>query len=229
MFGSSKPVYIESWSRRRKRRVPPWLVLLVVGVAIGVAGVLIVQQRYLPPRLSAEEGTQLRQSFERAESERQRLANELAATGQRLAAALADAKTSADGLAASRQRVDQMRGGLEFMAESLPPDPRGGAVEVRAARFALAGGKLAYDVLLYRDRAAGKPLGGVVQFVLAGDSARGTPTAVTSEPLPVSIGRHESLGGELALPDGFRPKQATVNVLDRAGGKLLGMRVMFVK
>jgi len=30
------------------------------------------------------------------------------------------------------------------------------------------------------------------------------------------------------LPQGFRPQQATVQVLDKPGGKLLGMRVMYV-
>jgi hypothetical protein len=35
--------------------------------------------------------------------------------------------------------------------------------------------------------------------------------------------------GSLALPDGFRPRQTTVQVLDRPGGKLLGMRVILVK
>jgi hypothetical protein len=30
------------------------------------------------------------------------------------------------------------------------------------------------------------------------------------------------------LPQGFRPQRTTVQVLDRVGGKLLGMRVMYV-
>lgn len=229
MFGSSKPVVIDRYGRRRGRLVPRWLVLLLFGIAVGAGGVVLVQERYLPPRMSAAETTQLRQSFEQADSERARLKTDLAATTKRLDAALSDGKSGAGELAASRQTVERLRESLAFVAEALPPDPRGGSVEVRAARFSFAPGKLDYDVLLYRDKAGGKPLAGVVQFVLAGDSARGTATTVTTKPVAVSVGRHEGIGGSVALPEGFRPRQATVNVLDRVDGKPLGMRVMYVK
>lgn len=230
MFGQSKPVVLERYGRRRSAfHIPRWLVLLLLGVALGVGGVIWVQERYLPPRLSAQASTELRQSFEEADAERNRLKADLAETSHRLAAAQAEAKNAATELAASRQTTDRLRESLDFVAASLPPDPRGGSVEVRAARFSVEGAKLLYDVLLYRERAGGKPLTGVVQFVLSGDSARGTATTVTTKPMSVSVGHHESLGGNLPLPDGFRPRQATVNVLDRAEGKLLGMRVLYVK
>ena len=229
MFGQSRPVVLESYGRRRSRRVPRWLLLLVSGIAIGAGGVVFVQERYLPPRLSADETVQLRQSFEQADSERARLRNDLAETSKRLDAALAENKNGAGELSASRQTTERLRESLDFVAETLPPDPRGGTVEVRAARFTLAGGKLAYDVLLYRERPGGKPLTGVVQFVLAGESARGSTSTVSTKPVAVSVGHHESLGGSLVLPDGFKPRQATVNVLDRVDGKLLGMRVIYVK
>lgn len=230
MFGSSKPVVLESYGRRRSRfRVPRWLLLLLLGVALGAGGVVYVQERYLPPRLSAAASTELRQSFEQADAERARLKIDLADSAKRLDTALKEAKTASAELTASRQTVERLRENLGFVVAALPPDPRGGAVEVRAARFSVDGGQLLYDVLLYRDKAAGKPLSGVLQFVVAGDSSRGSATTVTTKPMPVSVGRHESVGGSLPLPEGFRPRQATVNVLDRAEGKLLGMRVMYVK
>jgi hypothetical protein len=34
--------------------------------------------------------------------------------------------------------------------------------------------------------------------------------------------------GSLALPEGFRPRQVSIQLLDREGGKLLGMRVLLV-
>jgi hypothetical protein len=229
MFGQSRPVVLESYGRRRPRRVPRWLLLLASGIAIGAGGVVFVQERYLPARLSADATVQLRQSFEQADSERSRLKSDLDETTKRLDAALAENKAGAGELSASRQTTERLRDSLAFVAEALPPDPRGGAVEVRAARFTLAGGKLLYDVLLYRERPGAKPLTGVVQFVLAGESARGGTATVSTKPVAVSVGRHESLGGNLALPDGFRPRQATINVLDRPDGKLLGMRVLYVK
>lgn len=229
MFGSSKPVVIDRYGSRRTRRVPRWLLLLLFGIAVGAGGVVWVQESYLPPRLSAGETTQLRQSYEQADSERARLKGDLAETSKRLEKALADAKGGAAEVAASRQSVERLRESLAFVAEALPPDPRGGAVEVRAGRFAFVDGKLAYDLLLYRDRAAGKPLAAVLQIVISGESARGGPTTVASKPVPVSVGRHEGVGGSVALPEGFRPRQATINVLDRPDGKSLGMRVMYVK
>lgn len=230
MFGSAKPVYLDSWGgRRKKRRVPRWLVLLVLGIAIGVAGVLIAQEHYLPPRLSFAETTQLRADYAKAEGERQRFANELAATTKALGSASGESKSLAAELAVSKQTIDRLREGLAFVAEALPPDPRGGQIEVRAARFATSGGKLVYDVLLYRERAGGKAIPAVLQFVIAGDSAKGTPATFASKPLAVSVDKHDSFGGDVPLPDGFKPKQATVNVLDRPDGKLLGMRVLYVK
>jgi hypothetical protein len=229
MFGSSKPVVIDRYGSRRSRRLPRWLLLLLFGIALGVGGVVFVQERYLPPRLSAAESIQLRQSFERADRERVQLERELAAATERLATALADAKGGAAEVAASRQSVERLEASLAFVADALPPDPRGGSVEVRAARFNQTGGKLDYDLLLYREQGGGRPLGVVLQFVLAGESAKGTATTVPTKPTQVSVGHHEGVGGSVALPEGFQARQATVQVLDRPEGKLLGMRVIYVK
>jgi hypothetical protein len=229
MFGSSKPVVIDRYgSRRRSRRVPRWLLLLLFGIAVGAGGVVYLQERHLPPRLSAAETAQLRQDFQQADSERAQLKRDLAAATQRLDAALADAKGGAAEVANSRQTVERLKASLAFVAEALPPDPRGGTVEVRAARFAQSAARLDYDLLLYREQGGARPLTGVVQFVLAGD-ARGTATTMTTKPVPVAMGQHEGVGGSVVLPDGFRARQATVQVLDRPEGKLLGMRVIYVK
>ncbi|WP_428422115.1 hypothetical protein [Methylibium sp.] len=226
-----KPVVFDPYGRRRSSwRLPRWLVLLLTGIVLGAGGVVLVQERYLPPRLSASASTALRASFEQAEAERQRLQGELGDTSKRLEAALADRKGLADELATSRGTTEQLRKDVAAVVASLPPDPRGGAVEVRAGRFTADGAALAYDVILTRERAAaGKPLTGVLQFVVAGASARGTETTVSLKPVAISLGSHESLRGSVPLPEGFKPRQATVNVLDRVDGKLLGMRVMYVK
>jgi hypothetical protein len=229
MFGRSKPVVFERYGRRRSRRVPRWLLLLVTGIALGAAGVVLVQEQYLPPRLSAAETTQLRQSHERIEGERQRLARELADTIKRLEAAQADKQKLGDELAAGRETVARLRGDVASLVEALPPDPRGGAVEVRAARFSVDGPALAYDVVLTRERRGGKPLSGVMQIVVAGDAGRGPEATATLKPVAVSVGDYESVRGSLPLPDGFRPKLATIHVLDRVDGKRLGMRVIHVK
>jgi hypothetical protein len=230
MIGSMKPVVFNPYGRRRARwRPPAWLVLLAVGIAVGAAGVVLVQERYLPPRLSATDSAALRSEYAQADSERARLRRELESTSKRLDAALADKKALADDLGAARQSVERLRGDVASLATALPADPRGGVVQVRSARFSTEGGKLYYDVILSRDRTAGKTMPGVLQLVVAG-APKGKPeTSVKLTPVAISMGPVESVRGGLPLPDGFDPRQATINVLDRPDGRLLGMRVINVK
>jgi hypothetical protein len=230
MFGRPRPVTFNPYGRRRsRRRLPPWLVLLLGGIGVGAAGVVVVQQRYLPPRLSAEASVALRNAFERAEAERLRLKAELDQASKRLAAAIAEKQVQSDELALSRTTAEQLRDDVRSAVDSLPPDPRGGSVEVRAARFTAKGGVLAYDVVLTRARTTPKPMDGVVQFVVTGESARGADTAVTLKPIATSLGGQQIVRGSVPLPEGFRPRQTTIQVLDRPGGRLLGMRVILIK
>ena len=229
LSASSKPIVFDPYARRRARvRVPRWLLLLLLGVAAGVGGVLFVQQRYLPPRLSAPESSQLRADFASADAERTRLRGVLAETEHSLKTALDDRKHGIEELAASQDAIQRLRGEVDSLVAFLPSGPRGGAVQVRAARFTVEGGNLVYDVVLSRDRAGGKALAGVLQLVVAGAAGRGTQTTVPLRPVAISVGSHESLHGGLPLPDGFSPRQVTIKVLDRPDGKLLGMRVMHV-
>lgn len=230
MFGQFKPVAFAPYGRRRSRwRLPRWLVLLLSGIAIGVGGVVVVQERYLPPRLSANASAKLRSEFEQAAVERLRLKGELGETTKRLETALADKKGLADELATSRATAERLRDDVTSVIALLPPDPRGGGVEVRAGQFTAEGGMLAYDVVLTRARATGKPMTGVMQLVVAGKSARGAESTVTLKSVDLSIGRQTIVRGSLPLPEGFRPRQTTIQLLDRVAGKPLGMRVMLVR
>ena len=231
MFGQSKPVVLDRYGRRGARRsVPRWLILLLTGVAIGAGGVVVIQERYLPPRLSAAESDKLRGAFEQADAERQRLKAELADASRKLVAALDDKKRLGTDLATSREAGDRLRELASSLVASLPPDPRGGAVEVRAARFTVDDGALRYDVVLTRERSGGKPLSGVMQLMVTGKSpGRAADSTATLKPIVVSVGPFENLRGSVPLPDGFTPRQTTLHVLDRVGGKLLGMRVLAVK
>ncbi len=229
MLGSFKPVAFEPHGRRRPRSfLPRWLVLLLIGAALGAGGVLLVQERYLPPRLSADASAQLQQSYTQADADRQRLKTELDGTAKRLETALADHKGLADQLAGQRETIERLRTDNASLVAALPADPRGGPIEVRAARFSLDGGALAYDVVLSRERGDGKPFVGVMQLTVAGESARGAESTITLKPVAVTIGKYENLRGTQPLPEGFKPRRTTINVLDRVDGKALGMRVMYV-
>lgn len=231
MFGNSKPVVLSYGSRRKSGWRPPrWLVLLLFGLAAGAGGLWLLQEEYLPPRLSAEASSELRAAFEQADTERKSLKAQLASATQQLQAAQATSQRQSEELAAPRAAAQKLRDDMAALIAALPADPRGGAVEVRAARFATTpAGTLAYDVVLTRERDAAKPLAGVMQMSVLGLTARGAETTVALKPVDVSVGAHALVRGSLPLPDGVRARQVTVQVLDAPGGKTLGMRVMLVK
>jgi hypothetical protein len=208
--------------------LPRWFVLLLSGIAVGAAGVVVVQERYLPPRLSADASERLNRALEKSDAERLKLASGLGEVTKRLESVLADRKGLADDLAASRVATERLRDDVASAVASLPPDPRGGAVEVRAGRFTAKAGMLAYEVVLTRQHATAKPWVGVMQLVMSGESAQGAAATVTLKPVALSLGSHEIVRGSLPLPEGFRPRQATIQVLDRAAARPLGMRVLRV-
>lgn len=226
-----KPVPFEPYgSRRSKIKVPRWLILLATGVVLGVAGVIFVQERYLPPRLTPGESAALRSDFERADADRKRLAAELDATSQKLEAATAQSKTLTEQLAKERVALQPLRDALTAMVDVLPPDPRGGAVAVRGGQMSVRDGKLDYTVVLTREgRSAGKPMPVQLRLTVAGEAAKGGESAVTLDPVPVSVGAYEIARGTAPLPAGFKPRQTTIQVADANGGKPLGMRVLLVR
>ena len=228
MLENFKPVAFDPYGRRRSSwRVPRWLVLLLIGIIAGAGGVIAVQQRLLPPRLSASEAATLRERLLLAEQDRDRARADLAVTTRKLETVVAERKAVADELAADRERTKNSRADQEFLIASLPPDPRGGVVEVRAARLTKERGTLNYEVLLTRSEGGDTPMSAVMQFVVSG-LAGGTERHITLEPIKVSVTASQSLRGSIALPDTFNPRQTTIQVLDRVGGKLLGMRVLYV-
>lgn len=229
MLGQFKPVAYEPYGRRRSRwQLPPWVLLLLTGIVAGALGLAILQERYLPPRLSADASAKLRGAYEKADAERQALNRELADTQARLSATLTENKNQREEFASSHATIERARAELAAVIGALPPDPRGGTVEVRAGRLSVKGNQLAYDLVLTRERAGGKPLSAVLQLVVNGASARGVEANVTLSPVNVSLGAQEVLRGSVTLPDGFKARQTSIQLLDRPGGKLLGMRVLLV-
>jgi len=230
VFSRSRPVLFDPRaSHRARRRVPRWLWLLLCGALGGAGALLYVQQRVLPPRLSGAESAALQQAFDGADAERRQLRAEQARAQQQLQQLRAENAASAEALARSRAGAERLSEDLRSVLEALPPDPRGGSVGVRAGQFSARDGALDYRVVLTRDGASSKPLAGVLQFTVAGESARGAPASLALQPIGLTLGRHEVLRGSVPLPEGFRPRQATVQVLDRAAGAPLGMRVLLVR
>jgi hypothetical protein len=229
MFGRSKPVVFDPYRGRRSRAgVPRWVLLVLLGAATGAAGVIYVQQEWLPPRLSAADSDALRLAYQQADADRKRLQAELSVASEGLKQAQAAVGRLTEETAAASEEVGALRAGLAVAVDALPPDPREGAVAVRAGRFTAKGGQLAYNVVLSRDRAGAKPMDGVLQLTVSGASANAPDASVALKPVALSIGQHAVAHGSLPLPAGFRPRQATVRVLDKPDGRQLGMRILLV-
>lgn len=227
MLGQFKPVAYEPYGRRRSG-VPRWLVLLLCGVVLGVAGVVFVQERLLPARLTVDASTRLTAAMSRTEAERKRVQTELDDVTKRLEAILTENKSTGSDLGAARANVQRLRDDLTSVIAALPPDPRGGSIEVRAARFATKGSTLSYDVVLTRERAGGQTIPALMQILVTGQTARGAETTISLNPISLTVGSHEVPRGSQQLPDGFKPRQVTIQMLDRVNGKQLGMRVYLV-
>jgi hypothetical protein len=230
MFGSRKAVTFDPYRGRRRRKLPTWLLLLLFGIALGIAAVITVQQKLLPPRLTVADSQALRESFTQADAERERLLRERDGLQQQLDKTNAEARKRETALSAAQSAADRARSDMAVLLAALPPDPRAAQnpVEVRAGRVTARRGSLDYEVVLTRRKTA-RPLAGVMQIVVAGASSGGKPTTLTMEPVVLSVEGHEVVSGSMRLPDDFTPRQTTVQVLDRPAGRLLGMRVLNVE
>jgi hypothetical protein len=229
MFGRNRPITFDPYARQRGRRgLPRWLWLLLLGLAVGAGGVILVQQRYLPPRLSAAESARVQEAFDQADAERQRLTRELATSQQSLQRAEAARQTAQQALEAGREQADRWDADLAFVVDSLPSDPRPGQVAVRAAQFDADKGLLRYSLALSRSGREA-PLPVVLQIVASGQTANGEERSVALQPVTVNLGRQAVVRGQLPLPAGFRTRLATLKVQGAGGGPQLGMRVLRVE
>jgi hypothetical protein len=230
MFGSRKAIVFDPYRRNRRRGIPAWLLLVLLGLALGVAAVITTQQKLLPRRLTVAESHALNESFKSADAERARLLQERDSLQQQLDKSNAEARRLDAALGAAQTAGARARTDLAALLATLPPDPRAGksAVEVRAGRFTVRRGNLDYEIVLTRRKAA-TPLSGVMQLVVAGASGGGRPTTLRMEPVNLSVDGHEIVTGSLRLPDDFTPRQTTVQVLERPAGRSLGMRVLNVE
>ena len=229
LLSPSKPVaYFSSGRRRHRARPPRWLVLLLTGAGLGIAGVVFIQESYLPPRIPVAAGEHLRNELAGSEAVRLKQEADLAETSKRLASSMNESQQLAEELANSRAAAARLQEDLKEIVLTLPPDPRGGEVEIRAGRFVATGSSLNYTLVLSHGRATEAALPVSLQYAVSGETARGTSTVFTAAAQPASVGSSFIQHGTIALPDGLRPRQVTIHVLDRSG-KSLGMRVLEVK
>ncbi|BCY20681.1 membrane protein [Bordetella pertussis] len=208
--------------------MPRWLVLLLVGIALGAGGVLFLQTNYGPQRLTVEQSEQLHTELSAANLERQRLQTQLdEAIGQRDANKSTHEQLTTD-LAQARTRIDTLNQELLLFQDAMPPDPRGGDIGVRSAVFKRQPGQLSYQVLIMRENHAGPAFKGNVTLAIEGNYANGRRGTLTPDPLALDLQRYNNTQGVLPLPDGFTPRSVTIRVLD-GQQKQHAMRIYYVR
>ena len=231
IFGGSRENVFRSSpysSGRRGRRIPRWLILLLVGIVLGVGGVLFLQHNYGPKQLTVEESSKLLNDLQVVTLERQSLQTQLdQVQGERDRNQSAQQKAAAD-LVQANERIATLTQTLQILQDAVPADPRGGNIGVRWGEITARAGVVNYRALVMREQ-SGKSPAFQGQFVveLAG-TRNGRADTVVSEPVAFTLERFAPLQGTIALPDGFVPRKATLRVND-AQGRTQAMRIYFVR
>ncbi|MGE8617540.1 MAG: DUF6776 family protein [Achromobacter spanius] len=231
MFGrSQRAVFKPSVYQpgQRTRRLPRWLVLLLVGIALGAGGVLFLQTNYGPQRLTVEQSESLHSELSAAKLERQRLQTQLEeATQQRDANKSGHEKLTTE-LADARAKIDTLNKELVLFQDAMPPDPRGGNLGIRSATFKRGTGQLGYQVLVMREEASGAPFQGTLTFAIEGNYPNGRAATITPEGPALNVDRYDYALGDLTLPDGFNPRVVVLRVMD-GNQKQQAMRIYNVR
>lgn len=229
LFRRSRPTLFKPvpyGGQRRSRRVPRWLLILLLGVAIGAGGLWYVQENYLPPRLSHGESIELKAQLDQTASQRDQFEQQFKRTSDELAAVRSESEKAQQSLGIARQANERLQKDLSQFVQALPPDPRGGPIGVRTATFAVASGQVTFHVVFTRQRRGEDVFRGVMQLVVTGTRAGSSrEESVSLPPVQMALESYQHLSGTLAMPEGMVPREIMIRVLRAPGGEMLGMRV----
>ena len=230
MFGKSqRAVFKPSVYQpgQRTRRMPRWLVLLLVGIGLRRRRAFL-QTNYGPQRLTVEQSEQLHSELSAANLERQRLQSQLEETTQQRDANKTGHEKLTSDLAEARSKIDALNKELVLFQDAMPPDPRGGNLGIRSATFKRAPGLLDFQVLVMREERQGAPFKGTLTFSIDGSYPNGRVATITPEGPTLSVDRYDYALGQLKLPEGFTPKVVVLRVMDGAQ-KQQAMRIYYVR
>lgn len=215
---------------KRSRRLPRWLVLLLVGVAVGAGGVLFLQTNYGPPRLTVEQSEQLHSELNAANLDRQRLQSQLqSAVEQRTQAQKTSTEAQQD-TGTLQSRITSLTQDLQVFRDAIPPDPRGGLIGIRSGHITQNATALTYDVLVMpnSDGPSPQPIKASVELTVIGVDAHGRSNKIVVPLINATVTDYQNVTGNTTLPDGFTARAMQVRVLD-ATQKVLAMRIFYVR
>ena len=236
LFGRPKEIIFDPGRGTRRGQMPAWLPWIGSGMIAGALCLFFIQENVGPPRLTPAQSQKLQIERDEAVLAKGNAESRETETRTSLQARLDSAVSELEQVrgelarrnaasASTDETIASLRRDVALYEDMLPPDPRGNAVGIRAARFAREKGGLNYHLLLSR-RQGEKPFDGTVQMVVSGKKAGGAPERVTLPAVPVHIGDYLHIKGLEELPSGFEPSQTSIRVLDKIAGQQVGMRVI---
>ncbi|HLU00516.1 MAG TPA: hypothetical protein VKZ70_12330, partial [Burkholderiaceae bacterium] len=117
---------------------------------------------------------------------------------------------------------------VALFVETAPSDPRGTSPGIRAVSFNFDNGQLDYHILVMQDADKVKPFTGEVTLVAAGRYSNGRNGTVELAPFPISLERYTHLQGTVEVPEGFTPREITIQIRAEGSDRVVAMRVIRV-
>lgn len=232
MLRSKRPAFRPSpyGYTRRRRRIPRWLVLMIVGIIIGVGGVLFIQESYGPARLTVEESERLHFDLNAATSEVQRLQTELNQTKRSLQQAQQQVEEQSSKISQHDSIVAALEKDITLFARVAPDDPRGTSPGIRSAQFRRGDNHmLNYQILLMQDDEQADEFIGTMSFNVMGRYTNGRQGYIDLDPIAVTFGYYLHSDGDAALPEGFTPQQVTIQIRPEDSDTVVATRILNVR
>lgn len=228
MFGSSKRKAFRptAYGNSRRRGIPRWLVLILTGIVLGAGGLLFLQKSYGPTRLTVEQSEQLHYDLNSANLDRQRLQSQLNQHVQELKESHSRIQSQDSDLRELQAEIDKLGTDVALFVATAPEDPRGTSPGIRAVNLNYAGGQLDYHILVMQNAGQTAPFNGEVTLTASGRYANGRSGNEQLTPFPISLERYTHLQGTVEVPEGFTPREVTIQIRPAGSERVVAMRVI---
>ncbi len=233
MFGSSKraafkPSVFETSSRRRHRRMPPWVGVLFTGIIIGAGGYWFLQTNYGPKRLSLDESNKLTSEVTSLTADRQRLQSQLESVTQERNALKTQLESQTGALNKIQNQAKELSSNLALIKKVIPADPTGSALGIRVGEFSGPTGKLSYSMLLMKKNEQDADFQASIEFAVNGRYRNGRSGTAELDPIPLDVTDFQQVNGTVDIPPTMTPRRVTVKITDVATGKVITTRTFQV-
>jgi len=218
-------------TRRRSRRLPSWLILLLLGILTGASGMLVLQTSYGPKHLTSTEAQKLTEELSSATLERQRLQTKLYEQARLLDVAREDSeklnRALKDELSSTSALVKPLKEQLNLFAQTLPFDPRFGPVGFSTANFIQekASTKVTYLLWLLQEKPDRPEFKGLLELSFEGVYNDDRAETITLARSQVTFGHYLHVTGQTDLPAGFVARRANARLFDLDGKRQITWRV----